>query len=232
MLVTSLVPVFLVLAHGIPSCAAAVTHVANRPSRHCSNNTLPSQYTITAYKKDDATINGLKVQGGGAFIIGQANVSSYCPSVVQESGGCPNGTQTALAGSLYPLSLVPGGQELYVDVNGAVRITVQHSHSIPPGAYPYYLGWTWTPFSSCASPCSRECPRDDPRYDCGAPEGYWTFKSPDEDVGGLYACPAEYNANATQLFARTPAFNQTGCAALDGLATHNYTGPSPPVWAY
>jgi hypothetical protein len=129
--------------------------------------------------------------------------------------------------------MVPGGQEFYVEFDGSTRITVQHSHYFPPGSYPYYVGWTWTPLNVTST--SPSCPSNSTLYNCTPPSGIFTFKVPDGPLGyegGLRACPNKYTASVTSVFAVTPGFNETGCVVLDGLATHGYSGVNPPVWSY
>lgn len=128
------------------------------------------------------------------------------------------------------ISEVPGGQDSYVPVDGLISITVQHSHSFPPGSWEYGIGWTWTPLPKVFPPIN-PCPKD-LLHNCGAPSGYFSFQAPNAMVGGIMACPNPYNPNVTSVYAVTPQFNQTGCTPLVGLGTHNYTGPNPPVWAY
>lgn len=125
-------------------------------------------------------------------------------------------------------SMVPGGQDLYVREDGFVTITVQHSHSIPPTAYAYGIGWTWIDLPSDLPPI-QDCPADN-LHNCEAPRGYFTFRAPNATVGGVVACTGPFGA--TSIYAVTPNFNETGCRELTGLGTHEYTGPSPPVWAY
>lgn len=128
------------------------------------------------------------------------------------------------------MSLVPGGQDLYVPVNGLITITVQHSHFIPPDAWAYGIGWTYQPLPETFPPV-RPCPKD-LLHNCEAPTGYLSFQAPNATVGGIMACPNQYAPEETSIYAVTPEFNQTGCTELVGLGTHNYTGPNPPVWAY
>lgn len=134
--------------------------------------------------------------------------------------------------------MVPGSQDLYVTASGQIRITPQHSHAIPDGAYWNYQGWTWTSLADTSSYLApddaSDCPADDDRYNCGAPSGYWTFQAPDapEDVGGVVACPGEDVPEDVEAWAVTPAFNRTDCEEIAGLGTHGYEGVSPPVWSY
>ncbi|KAK7541167.1 uncharacterized protein J3D65DRAFT_665890 [Phyllosticta citribraziliensis] len=198
---------------------------------------LTGLYTLTSYAPGNATLNGGKFQGRGGLLI--PRIGSYCPSFVGTS--CPNGTDSVFSNSLYPSSMVPGGQDLYVDVNGQIGITVQHSHSIPYGAYWSYQGWNWVALEQCSgNQCG--CPVGDARYNCTKPTGYFTFKAPPPFngsnppgyVGGVMACPSPYDPTGTQLlaWAVTPQFNQSGCTPIVGLGTHPYSGINPPVWSY
>jgi hypothetical protein len=122
---------------------------------------------------------------------------------------------------------------MYANANGLVSITVQHSHSFPSGSYPYYEGWTWTPYQIWPeNSLLSQCNQSDARYNCDSPTGFWNFKAPDATVGGVRACPNEFSSSSVSVYAVTPAFNRTDCVVLDGLGTHDYAGPNPPVWAY
>jgi hypothetical protein len=81
---------------------------------------------------------------GNAFYVGKPT-TTYCPEGV--SGlKCPVGKgETVFAGGHDTLGLsvqVPGGQQVYVQKNGAVGYTQAHSASIPEGAT--VTGWTKT----------------------------------------------------------------------------------------
>ncbi|KAF1985149.1 hypothetical protein K402DRAFT_464493 [Aulographum hederae CBS 113979] len=207
--------------------------------RQVENNTLPSAYTLTAYDPSNSLYNGLKVQISGGWNLFASSNPSYCPFTGAEASNCPNGTEGVVTGNLYPSSLVPGGQDFYVRNNGQVQITVQHSHAIPPDAYPIYQGWYWT---ALPTPSGYEsnlpgCPgaSNASFYDCGPPSGFWNFRvqnQANETVGGLRACPSEFSEDGMSVYAVTPHFNATGCTELAGLGTRNYTGTTPAVWAY
>jgi len=209
-------------------------------------NNLTGPYTVTAYAPWNCEYNGLKVETWNLF---ESKVSSYCPFLgTSEANLCPNGTDMVLEGSLYPVSLfrqlfctspnrnskvslVAGGQDTYVNVDGLVAITVQHEHSIPPGAYWEYIGWNWTALPVHQPPV-HDGSFDNPIYNCEPPTGYWDFKAPGALVGGVKACPNEYDNTTISIYAVTPAFNRTDCVALKGLGTHPYSGILPPVYAY
>ncbi|KAF1811430.1 hypothetical protein P152DRAFT_373672, partial [Eremomyces bilateralis CBS 781.70] len=137
----------------------------------------------------------------------------YCP--IDPPSNCPNGTETAWAGT-SPYSIVPGGQEMYVDPTGLVKITVQHSHYIPPGSYANGEGWKWTalPLPECQDPIP--CPRS-AFYFCSPPSGYWTFQIEGQERGGFAACPNPWDGEVTSVYAVTDAFNRTDCVELEGL---------------
>lgn len=127
---------------------------------------------------------------------------------------------------------MPGGQDLYVNVNGLLAVTVQHSHSIPPGAWWSYYGWTWTALPAALPATQPRCPADDPTFNCTSPTGFFWFQAPGSDRAGVRACPNPYFPDTLSVWAVTPEFNQTGCEVLAGLGTVPYGGVSPPVWAY
>ena len=137
---------------------------------------------------------------------------------------------------MHQISEVPGGQDLFVNVNGLVAITVQHSHSIPPGAYWEYQGWTWTALpvtpTSAGKAAFRDCPRTNSAYNCDIPAGYWSFQAPNSTRSGVIACQDGSDTRPATLYAVTPEFSRLDCVPLKGLGTHPYSGPNPPVWAY
>jgi len=191
-------------------------------------NNLTSPYTLSVYAPGNTLYNGAKAND---FYVFEVNVSSYCPFTGDQASQCPNGTQQAFFATLTPDCEVPGGQDLYVNVDGSIAITVQHSHSFPPGSWPEYYGWTWT-----ALPVDNEslpgCPAGNDSYVCDAPTGFFSFQAPDATVGGIKLCPNQYYPTQLSVWAVTPEFNQTQCVDVLGLGTHTYAGPNPPVWAY
>ncbi|KAL8959439.1 MAG: hypothetical protein Q9193_003699 [Seirophora villosa] len=71
---------------------------------------------------------------GGAFWIGK-ETASYCPLTDQSQ--CPPGNSTVLAaggGGASMNVIVPGGQQVYVAPNGALRFTIAHSAYVPAGS--------------------------------------------------------------------------------------------------
>lgn len=52
-------------------------------------------------------------------------------------------------------------------------------------------------------------------------------------TGGIYACPSALNGTSYQIYAKTPAFNQTStCVQLDGLLPHYQSGGTYGAWQY
>jgi len=192
----------------------------------------PSKYTLTISAPFAPQLNGQKLQLKGNLENG-AKVSAYCPDGVT----CPKGKQTAFSGGLSPSSEVPGGQDCYIAHDGEILVTTQHSQTIPSDAYPITQGWKYTALKPHENAGLRACPDADDvsMYNCKRPTGFWTFQLPGTD-GGLFACPTKLGNNVnTQIYAiyaKTPAFNKKGCTHLKGLATHEYKGVFPPVWAY
>ncbi|KAI4166452.1 MAG: hypothetical protein LQ343_008040 [Gyalolechia ehrenbergii] len=71
---------------------------------------------------------------GQAFWIGK-DTTTYCPLTNQAN--CPRGTDTVFAvggGGASLQTVVPGGQQIYVAPNGALKYTIAHSSSYPTGS--------------------------------------------------------------------------------------------------
>jgi len=189
----------------------------------------PNTYTLTAYAPNNPEINGLMAELNGDLWLYQESVTTYCPM----GSGCPEGNHTAFGPGMYPGSMVPGGQTCYVTAEGEFQVTPQHSHNIPSDAYAAPSGWSYTAFEDDEDVGLESCPKDGKMYRCCRPTGYYTFKAPGAEEGGLVACPKAFGQrNAAAIYAVTPKFSGTGCSPLVGLATHNYTGPYPSVWSY
>ena len=82
---------------------------------------------------------------GQSLWIGKPT-GSYCPGNVKKMGGCPSGKNTNFAGgngSLGMGTVVPGGQQVYIDrESGAVKYTQAHSADTDGGITG---GWSLTP---------------------------------------------------------------------------------------
>ncbi|KAB8233449.1 hypothetical protein ETB97_000718 [Aspergillus alliaceus] len=141
---------------------------------------------------------------GQKFWLG-GETTSYCP--LPEN--CPPGNQTVFAPGGYGLNVnVPGGQQVYVDPNGALSFTQAHSAYIPDGSargpFEYTPGENW---------------------------GYYTFKG--WGASGFMACPTE--DNRWQVFAAiknatVPKGNVDECLGFNALAPK--ADQSPAAWQY
>lgn len=158
-----------------------------------------------------ATINA----SGRAFWIGKPT-STYCPSGI--SGlDCSkiNNNVTALAtGDVGKASgagmdtIVPGGQQVYVETNGALGYTQAHSGSIPTGAYT--TGFVYTP------------PTNSQQH-----WGHLSFTG--HGANGLIACPTA-KAGVYQIFANVSGLkNKDKCLGFDAFALP-YSGSA--AWQY
>ncbi|KAJ6066701.1 uncharacterized protein N7446_003738 [Penicillium canescens] len=80
---------------------------------------------------------------GQKFWLG-GTTASYCPSQVKD---CPAGNQTVFApGGTSMDTEVPGGQQVYIDPNGALSFTQAHSANIPAGSsYGPFVGFMACP---------------------------------------------------------------------------------------
>ncbi|CDM27433.1 hypothetical protein DTO013E5_4397 [Penicillium roqueforti] len=139
---------------------------------------------------------------GQKFYLG-GSTATYCPTQVTD---CPPGNQTVLApGGTALDTMVPGGQQVYIDPNGALSFTQAHSANIPQGSL---LG----PF----------------HYSADEPWAHYSFGST-----GFMACPAE--DNRWQVFAAiqnatVPNGNVDECLGFSAVAL-DYTG-DVPAWQY
>ena len=95
-------------------------------------NNLTSPYTLTAFAPFNQPYNGLKVNNLNLF---QATVYQYCPFTGNQSSFCPNGTDMAFAGSLYPVSLrIVRLPYTMIDWNSLSKFPVDRTSMSPPMA--------------------------------------------------------------------------------------------------
>ncbi|KAJ5194289.1 hypothetical protein N7491_001626 [Penicillium cf. griseofulvum] len=108
----------------------------------------------------------LNAAGQKFYLHGET--ASYCPEQVQH---CPLGKQTVFApggGSLDVM--VPGGQQVYIDPNGALSFTQAHSANIPEGSVrgPFHYTadepWAHYSFAGWGATGFMACPTDDDRW--------------------------------------------------------------------
>ncbi|KAE8152403.1 hypothetical protein BDV25DRAFT_67183 [Aspergillus avenaceus] len=141
---------------------------------------------------------------GQKFWLG-GETSSYCPI----SSGCPDGKYTVFAAGGGALDVVvPGGQQVYVDEDGALSFTQAHSAYIPPGSS---LG----PFE----------------HKPGKPFGYYSFNG--WGATGFMACPTEdsrWQVFAAIHNATVPQGNVNDCIGFSALAVPS--NATAGAWQY
>ncbi|KAI6712295.1 hypothetical protein JHW43_005152 [Diplocarpon mali] len=163
--------------------------------------------TLTAFLPN-SILDGQKVNAASqAFFLGLDAPATYCPPVVEPN--CPVASETVVAGAIGSLWVnVPGGQQIYVRANGALAFVQAHSNNVPVDSY--RGGFLNVTISS----------------DCAEDVNVFTWKAPD----GSTACP---HSPYYQIYARTPAFNQTDCVELEGLQPTYKPSESPfGAWQY
>jgi len=106
----------------------------------CSNNVLGllpelpggTPYTLTASNPQVPAIDGKPVAACGQHWTIGGPTCAYCPDVVKPN--CPPGDYTAMVAPGAMDTLVPGGQQFYLDPFWNVAYTQAHSAYIPPGS--------------------------------------------------------------------------------------------------
>ena len=102
--------------------------------------------------------------------------------------------------------VVPGGQQLYVQPNGALAYTVPHSAAVPKGSYTSGFGNLGT---------------------SGGDElDTWRISGVGGSTGFL-ACPTKDGSH--QVFADVKGFKRTGCLGFDAAVTQL---EGPGAWEY
>ena len=77
-------------------------------------------------------LNGDVLNAAGGFFLGLSQPATYCPT--NQGIVCPAGNETLFAGLDALWVETPGGQQIYVEDDGAISYTIAHSSSLPPGA--------------------------------------------------------------------------------------------------
>ncbi|OOQ90322.1 hypothetical protein PEBR_06331 [Penicillium brasilianum] len=161
---------------------------------------------------------------GSKFWLGGKS-QTYCPDVVPN---CAKGTNDTIIYAQNALDVVvPGGQSIYVDRNGALSFTTPHSAYIPPGS-------SQGPF----------------KYTPGQSFGTWTYTG--QGASGFMACPAPANstvaarhirrqapsaANRWQVFAAlqnatVPTGNVDDCLGFEAMAIGLNISSEHLAWEY
>ncbi|GAM88242.1 hypothetical protein ANO11243_062750 [Dothideomycetidae sp. 11243] len=112
-------------------------------------------YTVIAHKPG-FPFDGLEVQAAGEhfFLSPGGAPAYYCPTEV--GSACPNTTDTVMVGSSMDTE-VPGGQQMYTQIGGAIAFTQAHSASeynyLEPGPSPnsngHWLGFSGEGMTAC-----------------------------------------------------------------------------------
>ncbi|CAG8327267.1 unnamed protein product [Penicillium salamii] len=104
---------------------------------------------------------------GQKFYLG-GETASYCPDQVPQ---CPPGKETIFTPGGSSLDVnVPGGQQVYVDPNGALSFTQAHSANIPAGSaigpfvYSPDKPWAHYSFNGWGASGFMACPTEDSRW--------------------------------------------------------------------
>jgi hypothetical protein len=118
--------------------------------------------------------------------------------------------------------MVPGGQDVYVQVDGQVKYSIPHSQYIPPGALrgSFYKKKVRSQSSNCVAPAGSEV------ADFSDGNGHSGVvlcpDVPDEMIG---------TGASFVLYAKTADFNLTDCTDLQGL-TLTTSDSSIGAWEY
>lgn len=185
---------FTLTALALPLLASAAPAPAANPP-----------FTVMA-ARSASPIHYLQLNAAGQKFWLGGSTASYCPSQVQN---CPPGNQTVFAPGGSALDTeVPGGQQVYIDPNGALSFTQAHSANIPAGS-------SYGPFA----------------YEAGEPWSHYSYQG--WGATGFMACPTEDNrwqvfgalANAT-----VPKGDVNECLGFSAMAI-TYKGDIP-AWQY
>ncbi|EIN06512.1 hypothetical protein PUNSTDRAFT_127270 [Punctularia strigosozonata HHB-11173 SS5] len=167
----------------------------------------PDPFTITALHSGEVNIHLQPINANSqAFWIGRPT-STFCPNPASE---CPPGTQTAFIGGSSTLELddeVPGGQQIYVQSNGALGYTAPHSAVIPAGAT--LTGFFWTG---------------------GAAAGDLGFIG--LGATSFIACPTTSGGPPYQIFENVAGGDFSSCIGFDARTTEYSGGDTSAAWEY
>ncbi|KAL4884435.1 hypothetical protein BJY04DRAFT_182487 [Aspergillus karnatakaensis] len=172
----------------------------------------PAAFTVIS-SRSASPIHLLPLNAAGqSFYLG-GSASTYCPL----PSNCPNGTSTVFAGNGGSLSVtVPGGQQIYVSPEGALKFTQAHSANIPPGS-------SLRPFEY-VPPAA------------GSVNGFGHYVYNGQGASGFMACPVEEEEGQKwQVFAAlqnatVPGGDVSECYGFSAIASPtNQTGS---VWQY
>jgi hypothetical protein len=157
-------------------------------------STASAQYFGLTSARSASPIHYQSVSASGQSLWLNKVTASYCPESVKELNACPPGNVTVFAGGDDTLSMgtvVPGGQQVYIDTDGAVKYTQAHSAAIPEGAI--VTGWTTSPGNG--------------------------FGILSNSNGGFVACPSENNSWKVYIGLECVEFD-SACLGFDALTSN------------
>ncbi|CZT43367.1 uncharacterized protein RSE6_03396 [Rhynchosporium secalis] len=176
-------------------------------------------FTLKTYAPGSPLDNQVIQASGQAFYLGLAAPTTYCPEIVEPF--CPDTDETIIAGVMGGMYVnVPGGQQIFVRVDGSIGYTQAHSASVSAGAY--RGGFVNVTITS----------------ECGPTVNVFAWKTPGGTSEGVLACPdiPEYMVNTPathQIRVRTPELDVTDCVELEGLLPVILTEPIQfGAWQY
>ncbi|KAI1812423.1 hypothetical protein GGS20DRAFT_24563 [Poronia punctata] len=170
-----------------------------------TDNDFPS-YSISVFAPG-TTVHGAQLNAGDAgFYTGLTGPMTSCPMEPEE---CPPVEGTLVSPLMGGMKVVvPGGQSIFVQVDGQVKYSIPHSAYIPPGALVgrFYTKKVQYQSSKC------KAPRESDVLDFSDGAGH----------GGLTLCPDIPDEMAGTgasfvLYAKTAGFNLTDCSDIKGL---------------
>jgi len=201
------IPITKTVTHTVT--ASTKTQSTTTSAAPTTTPTVP--YTVLAIHSGNVQIHLHPVNAAGqAFFLG-GETASYCPLSNQTQ--CPPGDVTAFLGLGAMDTEVPGGQLVYLGVDGHLGFTQAHSASYPPGA-------ALSPLIYAKSK--------------GATSGTLGTNTTLFGVTGFMACPTNSTAGPYQVFASTlgaivPNGNISSCVGFDAY-TSDYSGIA--AWEY
>ena len=214
----------------------------------------PGQFTLTIYQPGSPLDGQVVNAANEAFWLG-GGPATYCPLANQTL--CPAGTQTIFAGmdALYVSTLHFGvflvlmstkrlkSQAVSKSMLKLVVLSVSH-RPIPRPSHleltlvisPMSLSRVTAALQSTSSIGSLPRPRMASLRVRSLSFLYSLFNCGSSSLkyltGGILACPRENSTGTYQIYADTPAFNQTDCTRVDGLLPHYTPAGVVGAWQY
>ncbi|KAI0889235.1 uncharacterized protein GGS22DRAFT_68977 [Annulohypoxylon maeteangense] len=154
------------------------------------------------------TGDGINANGGKFFV--NRNASTYCPDTVEELDcSAYPGTRTVFSGGNNTVFLdvaVPGGQQVYVDVDGSLSYTVPHSAYMPEGSNA--TGWSRSMSQAFGAPII-----------LSNNNKFWAI------------CPVTEGLPKERTYQVFVGQSKEGCLNTE-VRTYTYTSSGPNAWEY